>query len=203
MQKLLIATTSQGKLAEIRNILNDVSSNFLLLSKLNLSNLKVKETGQTFKENAILKAKTYGQASNLLTLADDSGLCVDALKGGPGVYSSRYIKGSDKNRWRKLLKELDGLPLVKRKARFISVVALYLPKTKEVIVKKGICQGRIGFAPKGENGFGYDPVFVVDKLKRHFAELSLQEKNQVSHRAQAMKKIKPILQRIIKNEVKT
>ncbi|OGD62501.1 non-canonical purine NTP pyrophosphatase, RdgB/HAM1 family [Candidatus Beckwithbacteria bacterium RBG_13_42_9] len=194
MQKLLVATTSKGKLGEIKDILGDLSLKMLMPDEINLpADFKIEETGQTFAENACLKAKLYGEQSQLLTLADDSGLCVKALGGRPGLFTSRYVQGIDEDRWRKLLKELGGLPLVKRTAYFIAAVAIYDPQTKRLIFKEGRCRGRIAFKPKGTNGFGYDPIFIVDKLKKHFAQLNEKEKNQVSHRAVAIKKIKPWL----------
>lgn len=195
--KLLVATTSVGKLAEIKDILGDLPLEILMLNEVSLpDNFKVKEAGRTFAENASLKAKAYGEATDLVTLADDSGLCVEALGGKPGIYTARYTQGSDQDRWRKLLAKLGNLPLGRRTAKFVCMMALYNPLTKKMVVKEGICQGKIAFGPKGEHGFGYDPVFVVDKLNRHFAQLTREEKNQISHRARALKKIKPFLQKL-------
>ena len=201
MQKLLVATTSKGKLGEIKDILGDLPLKLLMLREVKLpKDFFVLETGSTFAENACLKAQSYGKASGLLTLADDSGLCVDALGGKPGLFTSRYAPGSDQDRWQKLLKELGDLPLSRRTAQFVATVALYDPGSQKTVVKEGRCFGHIAFGPKGKHGFGYDPVFMVDKLGKHFAQLTRKEKNQVSHRAVAVKKIKPILAKLLKHE---
>jgi len=190
MRKLLVATKNKGKFKEFYGILKKIPYEIITLDKINL-NFDIQETGKTFEENAVLKAKKYAQASGFLTLADDSGLCVDYLRGLPGINSARYIKGTDKDRYEYLLKQLENVPMNKRTAVFVSVVALFDPKIKKTITKSGECRGRIAFEPKGNNGFGYDPVFIVDKIGKHFAQLSFEEKNQLSHRAKALQKIKP------------
>ena len=201
MQKLLVATTSSGKLGEIQEILGDLPIELIILSRVKLpKDFEVIENGATFSENAAIKAQAYGKAADLLTLADDSGLCVDALGGKPGLHTARYAQGIDEDRWKKLLKELGDPPAGGRKARFVSAVAVYDPKTKKTFLRKGICSGKIAFGPKGKHGFGYDPVFIVNRLDKHFAELTRTEKNQVSHRARAVKKIRPLLKKILKDE---
>jgi len=201
MQKLLVATTSSGKLGEIQEILGDLPIELVMLSQVKLpKGFEVIENKATFSENAALKARAYGKATDLLTLADDSGLCVDALGGKPGLHSARYTQGTDKDRWKKLLKELADLPLSERRAQFVSAVAVYDPKTKKTYLRKGICSGKIAFGPKGKHGFGYDSIFIVNRLGKHFAELTRTEKNQVSHRARSIKKIRPLLTKIIKEE---
>ena len=198
MQKLLVATTSSGKLGEIQEILEDLSVELVMLSQVKLpKDFEVIENKATFSENAALKARAYGKAADLLTLADDSGLCVDALGGKPGLHTARYAQGTDKDRWKKLLKELADLSLTERRAQFVSAVAVYDPKTKKTYLRKGICSGKIAFGPKGKHGFGYDPIFIVNRLGKHFAELTRTEKNQVSHRARSIKKIKPILKKLL------
>lgn len=196
MQQLLIATTRKGKMDEFLGILKNLKFKFLTLKDINFPPIEPKETGQVFKENAQIKAKFYGKKSGLLTLADDSGLLVAALPDKLGVKTKRYAPGTDKNRYEKLLKKMEKVKVKQRRADFISSVALYDPK-KNAIVKtaQGTCQGSIGFKPKGTNGFGFDPVFVVKKTGKHFAQLSFEEKNQISHRAIALKKIKPYLQK--------
>lgn len=195
MRKLLLATSSSGKLSEIYEIIGDLPLELMMLSQVKLpDNFKVVENGKTFAENAVIKAKAYGKASSLLTLADDSGLCVEALSGRPGIYTARYTKGSDEKRYRKLLGEMKNLPSEKRDAFFVCAAALYNPATQETIVKTGVCKGKIAFNPKGSYGFGYDPVFIVDKLNKHFAELANREKNKISHRAQAMEKLRKYLE---------
>lgn len=198
MKKILLATTSLGKLKEINDILGDLPIKLVILSQVKLpKDFKVAETGLSFRENAALKARAYGKAARLFTLADDSGLCVEALEGRPGIHTARYEKGTDEDRWKKLLRELVNVPLEKRRAQFVSALALYNPKTRKMVVKEGVCQGKIAFKPQGKYGFGYDPVFIVDKLGKHFAQLKRSEKNQVSHRARAAKKIKKELEKIL------
>jgi len=192
MRKLLVATKNKGKFKELYGILEDIPCEITTLDKAGID-FDIKETGKTFSENAILKAKEYAKLSGLLTLADDSGLCVDYLCGLPGINSARYIKGTDKDRYEHLLKQLENVPINKRTAVFVSIVALFDPKTKKTITKSGECRGSIAFEPKGANGFGYDPIFIVDKVNKHFAELSFKEKNQVSHRAKALRKIRRCL----------
>lgn len=188
MKKLLIATHNQGKFKEIKSLLKDLNFKFYSLKDLTLKG-KVKETGKTFKENAIIKAKFYGVRSSLLTLAGDAGLKVKALKGKPGVKSKRFIKGSDENRNKKILEELKGVPWKKRGAVFVSVVALFDPKKKRVWTFEGECQGKIAFKPKGKNGFGYDPIFWSAKIGKTFGQISTKEKNKISHRGKALKKV--------------
>ena len=193
MKTLLIATKNKGKFDEFAGVLKDLPFELLFLDDLVdkiPSDFDVKETGSTFKENAILKAKVYGKMSGLLTLADDSGLCVDFLDGKPGVKSHRYAPGTDKDRCKKLLKEINKVPKDKRGAKFVSTVCLFDPKKEKVKTVRGECLGKIGFFPKGKHGFGFDPVFIVKGLDKHFAELTLEEKNQVSHRARALRKMR-------------
>lgn len=192
MKKLLIATRSKGKLGEIQDILGDLPVKLLLLDDIKKipRDFDVEETGKSLKENAILKAKTFGKMSGILTLADDSGLFVDALPDKLGILTKRYAKGSDKNRYEELLRELKGLPVEKRKAKFACVVCLYSPQSDKLIIRQGECLGFIAEKPKGKHGFGFDPVFIVEKLGKHFAELTRTKKNQVSHRARAVGKIR-------------
>jgi XTP/dITP diphosphohydrolase len=197
-KKVLVATTSSGKLGEIQDILGGLPIKLVMLSQIKLPrDFAVVEDGKTFGANARIKAVGYGKESGLLTLADDSGLCVDALGGKPGIRTARYAPGSDEARWQKLLGELADVPKPKRTAQFVSAVALYDPRTRKTMVREGKCFGKIAFGPKGSHGFGYDPVFIVDKLDKHFAQLTRPEKNQVSHRALAVKKIKPVLEQVL------
>lgn len=190
--KILIATHNQGKFREIKKILEDLPFKFLNLKDVEID-FEVEETGKTFRENAILKARTYGKVSGLLTLAEDSGLEVDALGGAPGVCSARYCNGSDEDRYRLLLKNLRGVPVKKRTARFKAVVAIFDPKTEKIRTCQGVFEGRIAFKPKGEYGFGYDPVFYIPELKKRSAELTTEEKNRISHRGKAWRKAREIL----------
>jgi XTP/dITP diphosphohydrolase len=155
---------------------------------------EVEEDGESFTENALKKARFYATDLRKLTLADDSGLEVDSLKGRPGVYSARYAggKASSQENNRKLLRELQGVPISKRGARFKCIVAIRSPEGKEAIAE-GSCKGRIGFKEKGKKGFGYDPLFILPKEGKTMAELSLEEKNRVSHRGKALRKIRKII----------
>lgn len=195
MRKLLVATKNQGKLLEIKKVLEDLPFQLLGLDEVKTipQDFEVKETGKSFLENAVLKAKTYARMSGLLTLADDSGLEVEALGGRPGVYSNRYAQGSDQDRWEKLLKELQGVPEKKRGAQFRCVTAIFDPKTEKLETCQGICRGKIARQPKGKHGFGYDPIFFLPKLGQTMAQLKPAEKNKISHRGKALKKAKKIL----------
>jgi len=187
LQSLLVATQNQGKLRELRQLLADLP--------LELSGLTdfpyvetVPETGDSFIENASLKAIGYATQTGRLTLADDSGLEVDALGGAPGILSSRYAGegASDANRIEKLLAELSNNSVAERSARFVSAVVIADGAGKILNVSVGTCDGRIDFAPRGSEGFGYDPVFVPNGYDQTFAELKTQIKNKISHRARAL-----------------
>lgn len=200
MKKLLIATTRKDKTKEIKEILHLLPLQILTLNDIKIpKNFSIKENGKTFEENAIKKAKAYGNFSKILTLADDSGLCVDALSGKPGIKSARYTIGNDKNRIRKLLSNLKKIPPKKRTAHFISVVALYNPKDGKIKIERGECHGKILTTPRGTKGFGYDPIFYLPKLGRTLAQISRTMKNKHSHRGKAIRKIKSYLIRNIKN----
>ena len=196
-KKILIGTRSKGKFPEIVALLAELPFEFLNLNDVPTipRDFEVDETADTFEGNAILKATTLGTLSGLLTVAEDSGLEVDALGGRPGVYSARYAPGSDEDRYRKLLSELSGVPEEKRIARFRAVVAIYDPSSDKVRTCEGTFEGRILTEPKGTNGFGYDPIFFVPQFNKTSAELSLKEKNLVSHRGTAFRKAKEILQK--------
>lgn len=196
--RLLLATNNAGKVREYRDILGDLPLTLTTPADLGLD-LSVEETGQTYTENALLKAKAYAKASGLLTLADDSGLEVDALDGAPGIRSARYDGrgGGDADRYRLLLDQLDGVPGRERGARFRCVIAIATPDGK-CFTSEGVCPGVIGTAPRGASGFGYDPVFVLPELGRTMAELSGEEKNRLSHRGRAGRKARPILLQLLR-----
>jgi XTP/dITP diphosphohydrolase len=183
--RLLVATNNPGKIREYDDLLAGLQLDLCGLAEVGLDT-DVEETGQTFAENALLKALAYSRASRLLTLADDSGLEVMALGGAPGVYSARYAgKGaSDADRYRKLLAALEGVPWEKRAARFRCVIALAWPDGR-VETFEGQCDGVIAFEPRGTNGFGFDPVFYMPEHGCTMAELPTEVKNRVSHRARA------------------
>ncbi|MDO8578097.1 MAG: XTP/dITP diphosphatase [Dehalococcoidales bacterium] len=191
--KLLLATNSQGKMREYRELFSDVPFDLVLPAVAGI-NIIVAETGESFEDNARLKATALAVKSNLLTIADDSGLEVDALGGEPGVRSARYA-GEDANDLQRvefLLSKLKGVPWEKRTARFRCVIAIVAPRGN-VEICSGDCAGFITFAPFGEHGFGYDPVFYLPEFGKTMAELSAAEKNHISHRGQAARKAAEIL----------
>lgn len=184
--KLVLASKNPGKLKELQEILGALGVEVLLERQVGLD-LEVAETGTTFEENAFLKADAVMRASGLPAIADDSGLVVDALDGAPGVYSARFGgKESDAARTALLLEKLEGVPAEQRTARFVSAIACCLPDGR-TITAKGSCEGVIAVAPKGQGGFGYDPVFLVPSLGKTFAELPAEEKNKISHRGAALR----------------
>jgi XTP/dITP diphosphohydrolase len=189
LQSVIIATKNAGKAKDFERILRPYGVEVKTL--LDFPNIEdVEETGKTFEENAILKAETISKKLNKMVIADDSGIIVDALDGRPGVYSARYA-GEDKNdeaNNQKVLEEMAEVEEKDRSARFYCAIALAIPDNPSVIVN-GICEGSILFERRGTNGFGYDPIFLVASLKKSMAELTPEEKNQISHRAHAMKKI--------------
>lgn len=184
--KILIATKNKKKKLELERILAPLQIEVLCEGDLDVTLPEVEESGETFEENALLKAKSAALTAGMPAVADDSGLCVDALDGAPGVYSARYAgeNATDMDRVWKLLGALSGVPDEKRTARFVSAVCLYAPDGGTLQVR-GECEGVIGHAPRGEGGFGYDPVFLVGD--RSFAELSPAEKDAVSHRGKALR----------------
>ena len=186
--RLLIATHNTGKLSELTWLLGDVPFALVSLADVGIRH-QVDETGETFEQNAALKAETYARLSGLPTLADDSGLEVDALDGEPGVRSARYAgdNATDADRIAFLLRKLDNIHEGDRTARFRCVIAVAWPGgTLEL--HAGACQGRIIEAPRGSNGFGYDPVFFIPAMGRTMAELTAAQKNRVSHRSAAVRK---------------
>ncbi len=195
-QKLLLATNNQGKVREYRSLFQNLS--YALVTPLEVGiTAVVEEVGGSLEENARLKATVLAGKSRLLTLADDSGLEVDALGGEPGPLSARYAGegASDGDRVNYLLSRLKDVPGEKRSARFRCVLAIVTPDGK-VEFCSGECRGFIAFEPRGEQGFGYDPVFYLPELDKTMAELPLEIKNQVSHRGQAARKAYPVLERL-------
>ena len=188
--KLLFATTNKGKLAELRHLMGPAAQVLSLADFPGLA--EPEEDADTFEGNARKKALQYAKATGVWTVADDSGLCVDALDGRPGVYSARYAPGDDRARYEKLLGELKDVPDERRGASFRCALCLASP-AGETVVEVGELRGRIGHVPRGEHGFGYDPVFVVPELGRTVAELSHEEKGRISHRGRAFEKMRPHL----------
>ena len=195
MKKLLIATRNRGKFPEIVSKLKGLPFEFLDLNDVLLGDYEVEESAMSFEGNAIIKSIIFGKSTELLTLADDSGLEVDALQGRPGVYSARYAPGTDEERYKKLLGELENVPDNERGAQFRCVVAIYDPQGDKVRICEGIYRGKIKKEPQGSNGFGYDPIFYNEDLKKTNAEMSTEEKNSVSHRGRALKKACEILEK--------
>lgn len=200
MNRLLLATTNPGKIREFRDLLAGSGWDIVTPHDLDLS-LTVEETGRTYAENAILKAQAFAAASGLPTLADDSGLEVDALGGAPGVHSARYGGPdlTDAERVQVLLRVLHDIPEERRTARFRAVVVVALPDGR-IFQAEGTVEGRIAHQPRGSNGFGYDPVFLVPERGLTTAELAPSEKNRISHRARAIERIRPVLDDL-RNEV--
>lgn len=196
--RLVFASRNRGKLVELRELLADVEVEVLAIDELDAEIPEVIEDGDTFAANASKKALEVARASGLPALADDSGLEVDALDGRPGVYSARYAgeSATDRDNNDRLVAELAGVPADRRTARFRSVLAFADTAGRlgdEVLLAEGTCEGRILDEPRGDGGFGYDPLFLVPELGRTFAELGVGTKNDRSHRARAMRAMKPQL----------
>ena len=182
--KFVLATNNPKKLKEMAEILGKLGVEVVSPKELGI-HIEVEETGTTFAENAMLKAKAICKAANLPAIADDSGLCVDALNGGPGVYSARYGGEGldDKGRYQLLLSSMRGQTT--RAAHFACAIACAFPNGK-TLTAEGRCDGTIAFAPMGEGGFGYDPVFFVPEKAKTFSQLTAEEKNEISHRGKAL-----------------
>lgn len=190
--KLVIATKNPHKLKEIKEILN--FSKVQIFSLNDFKNFpEIKETGKTFYENAYIKAKAINRYTNLPALADDSGLEVKALNYEPGIYSARYAgkNASDSERIKKLLNKMKGIPFERRKARFVCCMVFI--DGRKIFNATGFCEGYIATRPAGRNGFGYDPVFYIPDIGKTLAQLAPEQKNIISHRANAVKKIREIL----------
>ena len=189
MKEIIIATKNKGKVKDFEVLFS--KKNIKVKSLLDFSEaIDVEETGETFQENAILKAETISKQFNKMVIADDSGLSIDILEGRPGVYSARYAgkEKDDTANINKVLTELEGVPFEKRTAKFHCSLAIAIPG-KETTVVDGECKGIITEKPIGEQGFGYDPIFFVPNKNATMAQLSKEEKNDISHRAAAMAKL--------------
>lgn len=194
MDELIIATKNAGKAKEFQQFFAQL--HIRVKSLLDFDDLPdVEETGTTFAENARLKAETIAELLDMPVLADDSGLEIDALQGRPGIYSARYA-GEDKDdeaNIRKVLEEMQSVPMEKRTARFVCVLAL-AEKGKETVITEGYCEGKIALHPAGENGFGYDPIFIPEGYTNTLAELNPSVKQEISHRRHAMDQLQALLQ---------
>jgi XTP/dITP diphosphohydrolase len=187
MRKIIIATKNEGKVRDFRELFQ--KKGYEVISLLDLPDSPdIEETGKTFKENAILKAEGMSALLNEMVIADDSGLTIDILEGRPGIFSARYAgpQKNDKDNINKVLEELEGIPKENRKAAFHCALAMAIP-SKPTIVVEGTCDGMISTEPTGEHGFGYDPIFYLPEKQKTMAELTKEEKNQISHRANALK----------------
>jgi XTP/dITP diphosphohydrolase len=193
--KLLVATQNDGKVDEFKVLLTPLKIPVCFPTELGL-HLDVPEDGGTYLANARQKARAYVQASDLLTLADDSGLEVDALDGAPGIHSARYVPGSDADRVEELLSQLQGVPEEQRTARFRCVMVVITP-TGETYQAEGVCEGMIALEPEGKGGFGYDPIFYLPEYGCTMAQLPPAEKNRISHRARAVEAMLPTIQDLV------
>ncbi|MGN0474155.1 MAG: XTP/dITP diphosphatase [Acutalibacteraceae bacterium] len=183
--KFVAATNNKNKLKEFARILEPLNIEVLTVSQCGGENIDPVEDGETFEANAIIKAKAFAEALGMPALADDSGLCVDALDGAPGVYSARYSGEGDAANNALLLKNLEGVPMEKRTARFVCAICCAYPDGRYFTVR-GECEGKIGFEPKGSDGFGYDPLFFIE-TGESFAEISGARKDSMSHRGKALR----------------
>lgn len=199
-RNLLIATRNKKKRQELHEILKDWNIDIITLDDIK-GIPEIEEDGSTFVDNAIKKASTVAALSGFITLADDSGLVVDALEGRPGVFSARFagIDANDEKNNLKLLSMMQGLREEERTARFVCVIAVAEPDGRVQTVQ-GACEGRIANVASGQGGFGYDPLFIPLGLSQSFAELSDREKNAISHRGKALQEVKFLLQRILNVE---
>lgn len=190
IDKIIFATGNEGKMKEIRLILEDLGVEILSLKDTGIA-FDIEENGETFEENAVIKAKAVMQATGALVLADDSGLEIDYLNGEPGVYSARYL-GEDTSyriKNQNLIERLGGVPDEKRTARFVCVIAAAFPDGR-VLTARGTIEGMIGYEERGEGGFGYDPIFWLPECGCSTAELTMEKKNELSHRGKALRAMK-------------
>lgn len=193
MDKLIFATGNEGKMKEVRMILADLGYEIQSMKEAGISS-DIVEDGKTFEENALIKARAISRESGCLVLADDSGLEVDYLDKAPGIYSARFL-GEDtsykvKNQY--IMDKLEGVPEDKRTARFVCAIAAVFPDGREYTTR-GTIEGIIGYEERGENGFGYDPIFFLPEYGKTTAELSPEEKNKISHRGNALRLMKEII----------
>ena len=193
-KRLVFATGNAGKMREIRMIMEDTGMEILSMKEIGI-NPDIVEDGSTFTENAVIKAKAVAALTDAIVLADDSGLEIDALNKEPGIYSARYMGEETSYRIKNanLIERLEGVPDEKRTARFVCAIAAVLPDG-ELLTTLGTVEGRIGYEEKGENGFGYDPIFFLPEFGCTSAELTDEQKNEISHRGKALRAMKELLQ---------
>ena len=197
MYTILLATNNPGKARELSSLISGERWKFTTPAEQGID-LDVEENGNTFEQNAVLKVRAFTRVSRLITLADDSGLEVDALDGAPGVYSARYAgpEATDDDRNRYLLSELSDVPDDRRQARFRCVIAIAFPDG-DTVMCKGECSGIITREPRGDNGFGYDPIFYLPQFNKTMAELTMQQKNEISHRGKAARQAQYYLKTVL------
>jgi XTP/dITP diphosphohydrolase len=184
LKRIVFASTNKGKIREVKQLFSNISVEVVPVPEP----FEVIEDGATFLDNALIKARNAASLMNEVALADDSGLMVDALDGKPGVHSSRYAEG-DSAKINKLLNALNNVPEEKRSARFICSMVLVSPSGEILYSTSGVCEGKIIFEPKGSDGFGFDPVFLVPELNLTMAQIPLEKKNTLSHRARALRQM--------------
>jgi len=189
MEMLVVATKNKGKIFEIKKVLLNMPFEVVAMSDMGI-NIDVDENGTTFEENSLKKAIEICNVSRTIVMADDSGIEVDFLNGAPGIYSARFggAEATDKDRNDKLLNMLKDVPLEQRTARFVCAIAIAFPDGRSFVVRD-TCEGFIDFETKGNNGFGYDPLFYVQQYEKTMAELGIDIKNKISHRAKALAKM--------------
>ena len=194
IEKMIFATGNEGKMREVRMILGDLGAEILSLKEAGIQ-AEAEENGTTFEENAVIKAKEIMEKTGALVLADDSGLEVDALNGEPGIYSARYMghETSYHIKNKNLIERLEGKTGEERSARFVCAIAACFPDGR-VLTTRGTLEGQIGYEEKGENGFGYDPIFYLPEYQCYSGELPLEEKNKLSHRGKALRLMKEQLE---------
>lgn len=198
---LILSTGNKNKVQEIKDILKDLPIAVYSKDEIGFKNFEIEEDGHTLEENAIKKAKALSQKAEGIVIADDTGLFVDKLGGRPGVYSSRYSgeNATYEENNKKLLKELNKVPMQERTATFKTVIAI-VTEERQIKTVYGECEGKIAFGPRGKDGFGYDPLFIVDGYDKTFAELGEDVKNKISHRAKALEELKKQLKNIIEDD---
>lgn len=195
-------TRNQKKKKELAEILSDLKVQVITLEEIDVEVPEIEEDGATFEENAVKKASITAKITGYICLADDSGLMVDALDGRPGVYSARFAgeKATDEQNNLKLLKMLADIPEDRRTARFVCVIAICTPEG-ETFTVRGECEGKIAFAPRGDKGFGYDPLFIPEGYNATFAELDAGEKSRISHRGKALAKAVAVIKELVSRDV--
>lgn len=201
-KRIIFATGNQDKVKEIRMIMKDVGMEIVSMKEAGIF-LEIEEDGTTYEENALTKARAVAKYTNDIVMADDSGLEIDYLNCEPGVYSARYLGENTSYHIKNgtLIERLEGVPDEQRTARFVCAIAAVMPNGEEMTTRAAI-EGRIGYEEKGDNGFGYDPIFYVPRFGKTTAELTEEEKNQVSHRGQALQLMKEELKKYENNNCK-